>query len=139
MAHVHEEIEINASPDEIWPLAGDPGRIADWLPALSSSRAEGSARECTMVNGAELKERILEHSDEQRSYSYEIVEAPVPLRCYTSRLSVHGHDGHTHVVWDADFEPEDAEQEGELVEMFTQTYREGLESLRERFEPGSAA
>ena len=139
MPHIHEEIEIQASPDEIWPVAGNPGRIADWVPALSSSHAEGSARECTMVNGAELKERILEHSDAQRSYSYEIVEAPVPLRSYRSRLSVHGHDGHTHVVWEAEFEPGEPEQEAELIETFKRTYREGLESLRERFEAGSAA
>lgn len=139
MTHIHEEIEIHAAPGEIWAVAGHPGRIADWLPVLTSSHAEGSARECTMVNGAELKERILEHSDEQRFYSYEILEAPMPVRSYRSRLSVHGHDGDSHVQWHAEFEPEDAEQEAELVEMFTQTYRDGLESLRERFEAVPAA
>lgn len=134
MASIHETIQIDASADEVWAVAGDPGRIADWLPALSSSRAEAGARECTMVNGAELKERILEHSDDERSYTYEIVEAPMPLRSYTSRFAVEGHDGHAHVEWEADFEPEEAGQEAELVEAFTQTYREGLESLRQQFE-----
>jgi carbon monoxide dehydrogenase subunit G len=139
MAHIHEEIEIHAAPGDIWALAGDPGRIADWLPALSSSRAAGDKRECTMTNGAELKERILEHSDEERSYNYEIVDAPMPVRSYRSRLSVQGHDGHSHVHWEAEFEPEDAEQEAELLEMFTRTYRDGLESLRDRLEADSAA
>lgn len=134
MATIHEAIEIDASPEEVWDVAGDPGRIADWLPALTSSQADGAARECTMTNGAELKEHILEHSDEKRSYTYEIVEAPVPLRAYRSRFAVEGHDGHAHVNWDAEFEAEDAAQEPELVEMFSQTYREGLESLRRRFE-----
>lgn len=134
MAHIHETVELDADPQQVWEVAGDPGRIADWLPVLSSSRAEGGERECTMTNGAELKERILEHSDEERSYTYEIVDAPMPLRSYRSRLSVHGHDGHSHVDWEAEFEPEDAGQEQELVETFTQTYRDGLESLRRRVE-----
>lgn len=134
MAHIHETIEVDADPQQVWAIAGDPGRIADWVPALSSSREEAGQRECTMTNGAELKERILEHSDEERSYTYEIIEAPVPLRSYRSRLSVHGHDSHSHVDWEADFEPEQPEQEAELVEAFTQTYREGLESLRSRLE-----
>lgn len=134
MASIHETIQIDADADEVWAVAGDPGRIADWLPALSSSQAEAGARECTMVNGAELKERILEHSDEQRSYAYEIVESPMPLRSYRSRFAVEGHDGHAHVDWVAEFEPEEAGQEAELVEAFTQTYREGLESLRRQFE-----
>lgn len=81
--------------------------------------------------GAELKERILEHSDEQRSYSYEIVEAPMPVRSYRSRLSVRGHGDHSHVEWEAEFEPE-------LVEAFSRTYREGLENLRQRFEAAAA-
>ena len=139
MAHIHEEIEIQAAPGDVWAVAGEPARIADWLPALSSSRAASGGRECTLTDGAELKERILEHSDEQRSYSYEIVEAPMALRSYRSRLSVQGHDGHSHVEWEAEFEPEDADQEAELLEAFTQTYRDGLESLRDRLEADSAA
>jgi len=134
MAHIHETIQIEADPDHVWSVAGDPGRIADWLPLLSSSRVDAGERECTMTNGGELKERILEHSDEQRSYAYEIVQSPLPLRSYRSRFSVAGHQGHSHVDWEADFDPERAEQEAELVDTFSQTYRDGLESLRQRVE-----
>ena len=132
MAQIHETITVDAEPQQVWDVVGDPGRIADWLPALTSSAAEGGERACTMANGAELKERIVEHSDQERFYTYEIVEAPIPIRSYRSRLSVRGHDAHSHVDWEAEFEPQEAGQEAELVEMFTQTYREGLESLRER-------
>jgi uncharacterized protein YndB with AHSA1/START domain len=134
MARIRETIQIAADPDRVWDVAGDPGRIADWLPLLSSSRVDGDARECTMKDGGELRERILEHSDEDHVYSYEILEGPMPIRSYRSRFSVEGHDGHSHVDWEAEFEPERPEQEAELVEMLTKTYREGLESLRGRLE-----
>ena len=134
MAHIHETIAVEVDPQQVWEIAGDPGQIADWVPALSSSREEAGHRHCTMTNGAELEERILGHSDDERSYEYEIVEAPMPIRSYWSRLSVHGHDGHSHIDWQAEFEPEQPEQEAELVDAFTRTYREGLESLRRRLE-----
>lgn len=138
MARIHESIEIGAPPEEVWDVAGDPGRIADWLPILSSSRAEAGARQCTMVEGGVLEERILEHSDDERYYTYEIAEGPLPLRSYRSRLAVEGHGDHSHVDWQAEFEPESAEQEAELVETFTTTYRDGLESLRQRVESAAA-
>jgi protein-tyrosine phosphatase len=134
MARIHETIQIEAEPDRVWDAAGDPGRIADWLPLLTSSRIDGDSRECTIKDGGELRERILEHSDEDRSYSYEILEGPMPIRSYRSRLSVEAHNAHSHVDWEAEFEPEQPEQESALADMFTKTCREGLESLRERLE-----
>ena len=135
MAQVHEEITIDAPPDEVWALAGDPGRISEWLPLIAESSAEGDQRLCTTQTGDRLVERILERSDEDRRYSYEVVDSPMPLRSYRSELGVEGHDGHTHVTWVAEFEPASAEAEEELRSTFAQVYREGLESLRDAVEP----
>ena len=138
MAIVHETIQIEADPRRVWDLAGDPGRIAEWVPALASSRAEGDERRCALAAGGELVERIVERSEADRFYEYEIVDAPIPLRSYRSRLTVHGHDGHAHVDWIAEFEPQQAGQEEQLAEMFAATYRSGLEQLRARLEAGEA-
>lgn len=137
MTTIHETIIINADPAAVWEIAGQPGRIAEWLPAVASSTAEGDRRSCTLQDGGSLEERILERSDEERFYEYEIVDGPLPLSAYRSRFSVEGHEGHAHVEWKAEFAPEAPEQEQELKQMFSGLYREGLEALRARVE-GSA-
>jgi hypothetical protein len=84
-------------------------------------------------------ERIVERSDAGRFYEYEIVDAPVPLRPYRSRLTVGEHDGYAHVDWVAEFAPQQAEHADRLAEAFAATYRDGLEELRTPIEHGKAA
>jgi uncharacterized protein YndB with AHSA1/START domain len=137
MTQIHETLTIAADPARVWAVAGDPGAIAQWLPALASSDVEGEERSCTTVDGADLKERIVERNDAERYYVYEITEAPMPLASYRSKLAVEGHDGHSHVTWTADFEPESEASSAELEQTFTQIYRDGLDSLRARVEASS--
>jgi len=139
MAIVHETIQIDADPRSVWELAGNPARIAEWVPALASATAEGDERRCTLEDGGELVERIVERSDVGRFYEYEIVDAPMPLRSYRSRLTVRAHRGRAHVDWIADFEPQQAGQEEQLADAFAATYRSGLEQLRTLLEGGQAA
>jgi hypothetical protein len=89
-------------------------------------------RSCTTEDGAAIEERILKHSDDERFYEYEIIASPMPVRSYRSRLTVLSDGTGSRVVWDAEFEPEAAEQEAELSETFAGIYREGLEALRAR-------
>jgi len=134
-----ETITIEASPDAVWQVAGDPATIGEWVPALSGSSLVGDQRSCTTGDGGKIAERILSHSDDDRSYTYEIVESPLPLRSYRSTLQVHDHEGHSRVRWEAEFEAFAPEQEDELEETFTGIYREGLLSLRAQLERVAAA
>lgn len=134
MAHVHQETTIQARAERVWGLAGDPGRIAEWLPTLATSELEGDIRRCTLVDGGELRERILEHSDTERAYSYEITDSPLPVRAYRSRLSIEAQDDHSHVVWEVDFEPEDPRHSDEVTSMLDQLYGQGLATLRHQLE-----
>lgn len=106
MAQVRESIEIDAPPDAVWALVGDSDRIGEWVPFLAGSSAENGERSCTTADGAEIRERALDRSDEGLYYTHEITSSPFPVRSYVSRLSVHGHDGHTHVDWATEFERE---------------------------------
>lgn len=139
MPEFQETIDIEAPADAVWDVAGRPGRIADWLPALTTSELTGSERHCTLTNGAELEEKIIEHSDDERRYTYEIVSGPMPLASYRSTFAVDGADGRSRIEWGAEFETEQPEQADEVADMMRQTYREGLESLRDRVEQRSAA
>lgn len=134
MPTVQKDIQISAPAAEVWAVAGDPGRIADWLPALESSHVEGDHRSCTLVEGGQIEEKILEHSDEDRRYRYQILEGPMPLSSYESTFEVDDHDGHAHIKWTAEFEPEDAGQEPELIETFGDIYSSGLDALKQKIE-----
>jgi uncharacterized protein YndB with AHSA1/START domain len=134
MPTVQQEIQIAAPAAHVWETAGDPARIADWLPALESSRVEGDHRSCTLKEGGQIEERILEHSDAERRYRYQILDGPMPLSSYESTFEVEEQDGHAHVVWTANFEPEDAGQEQELVGTFEEIYSSGLGALKQKVE-----
>lgn len=138
MGRVRETIEIDAAPEDVWALAGDPGRIGEWVPALAGSTVEDDYRACTTQDGGEMLERVLEHSDENRYYVYEIASSPLPLQTYRSRLAVHGHHDHSHVDWEAEFEAQSPELEPELAGNFSQIYRDGLATLRDRLEAAPA-
>lgn len=134
MPTVQKDITIDAEADQVWRIAGDPAQISDWLPPIESSRVEGDHRSCTLADGGQIEERILEHSDEERRYRYEILEGPMPLSSYVSSLEVADHDGHAHVTWTAEFEAEDSDQEQELLRTFDEMYGGGLEALKQRVE-----
>ncbi len=66
MLEVHKTITIDAAPERVWAIAGDPAIIARWLPVLASSRPDGDRRSCITVDGAELRERIVERNETER-------------------------------------------------------------------------
>jgi uncharacterized protein YndB with AHSA1/START domain len=134
MTRIQETIAIDADPDRVWAIAGDPGAIGRWLPALASSALHGDERSCTTAGGAELKERVVERNEAERCYVYEITESPMPLASFRSVLSVQGHNGHAHVGWSAEFEATDDVARAELEQTFARIYRDGLESLRAHVE-----
>lgn len=134
MTRIEQSITIDAPAEEVWRLAGDPASIGAWLPALTDATQDGDERICTTADGGTIRERIVEHSDEEQFYTYEIVEAPLPVSGYRSTLAVDGDGDHAHVLWAAEFEVADGAAEEEVAGALDELYREGLEGLRERVE-----
>lgn len=134
MPHVKESIEIGASPDEVWSLLGDPARIEEWHPYIASSTLRGVERSCTLMNGGSIEETILDHSDSGRFYVYEITAGMSSLRGYVGRFTVDEHGEGALVHWEGDFEVDDSANEPAVIEQTRQTYRIGLEALRELIE-----
>jgi len=79
--HINESIAIDADPDRVWAVAGDPATISDWLPAIATSSVDGEQRSCTTVDGADLRRRIVERSDHERFYVASVIS-------YRSRVAV---------------------------------------------------
>lgn len=129
MHDIRQQIDIDVDPDRTWQVVGDTGAIADWLPALDRSRLDGDLRHGTMPDGSVAVERIVDRSDVERTYSYELVEAPLALDGYRSTLRVHDVDGRSRVTWHARFDATD-----ELAAAVDGMYRDGLVGLKKHLE-----
>jgi protein-tyrosine phosphatase len=133
--NVTETVVIAAHPDQVWEVVGNPGAIADWVPAIESSHLDGDVRHATFAGGGgDATERIVEHDDAGRSYLYEFLSGPLPLEVYRSRLSVRDHAEGAEVVWVADFTAGSPEAEAELAEAIGGIYRGSLVELKGRVE-----
>jgi hypothetical protein len=63
---------VNHSADRVWELIGDPSRVHEWLPGITSCEVEGQSRRVTLSNGLVLSEEILVHDHVQRRFQYRI-------------------------------------------------------------------
>lgn len=125
-------VDVAASPDETWALAGDPARIQEWFGAVTSVTVEGDRRTAVMRHGATLVERLVDRDDAARTYSYS-VEAGIPrLTSHRATIRVEEAPGGSRVRWrqtvTSDAEGYDAE--ARLAGVMTA----GLEALRDRLE-----
>ena len=134
MAQVKVTHEFNATADHIWSLIGDPADLSNWHPAIANSQVAGKQRNCSLADGGEISEEILNHDDNARTYTYRIVDSPLPIRDYVSTLSVEpGRTGGSSVTWEAEFEPEGIEAE-QLRAMLSGLYDAGLSALETRIQ-----
>ena len=117
-----------SSPDTVWSLVGDPQKFAAWHPAVIQSEVEGATRRCTLADGATIIEEIVRHSDSDRSYSYRIVESPLPIRDYVSTLRVEPDGQGARLTWESEFEAVGAPAD-EVETMLRGLYQAGLDSL----------
>jgi len=68
MAKGEVETTIAKSADEVWAYVGDVADVS-WIPNAHSAVVEGDIRTVQMGE-RETKQRILNHDDEGRTYSY---------------------------------------------------------------------
>ncbi|MDX3263862.1 SRPBCC family protein [Streptomyces sp. NPDC093228] len=124
---------VPASPERVWKLIGGFGSLPDWLPYIPESTLleGGRVRQLKNPDGDVIIERLVDFDDTERRYSYAIAQAPFPVVDYISTLRVHsitGRDDTAEVQWSGRFVPDGATDE-EVVTLFTDIYRDGLDSL----------
>ena len=124
-------IDVAVAPGEAWALAGDTGRVGEWFPPVTKCVMNGDVRRVTL-GGRALVERIVDHDDEARSYSYSVLEGVPGLTSHRATLRVEEADGGSRVLWrqTASSDVPGYDIEARLRGVMTA----GLESLRERLE-----
>jgi uncharacterized protein YndB with AHSA1/START domain len=138
MASVSMSTTLPVPARTVWDAIGGFNSLAKWHPAVAKSEEakEGTAtvRRLTLHGGGTIVERLDAKDDRQRTYTYSILEGPLPVTGYTAKLHVaENNDGRScSVEWSSAFEPSGA-SEPEAVKVIRGIYEAGFDSLRKMF------
>lgn len=133
MAEIRVEKQFAHSAAEVWKRIEDPATVAQWIPAIATSRVDGDIRHVTFADGAPARERIVDHRGEQRRYTYQYIDGPLALDRYESTIAVtESADGTSIVTWSAEFAAASAELEAELATAIEAIYTGALDELAAR-------
>ena len=138
MAKVSVSTEIEVPADEVWKLVRGFNALPDWHPAVAESHTEGegegSVRRLSLVGGGTIVERLERLDENERLYSYSIVDGPLPVADYVSTIRVRDKgDGTAAVVeWSSEFRPSGA-SENDAMKAIQGIYDAGFENLKKIF------
>lgn len=105
---VKQRTEAPGLPADIWAVVGDFCAIKSWHPAVAQCEEtkEGDAtfRTLTLKDGGKIKEKLT--GTDGTSYTYEIVESPLPIKNYKSKfwLEVDDEPDRSVILWQSDFD-----------------------------------
>lgn len=92
MATVRHHVVVDVPARTAWELLGDPSRVAEWYPGITSCVIEGTTRTVTLGSGLEMPEEIVTVDELQRRFQYSL---RVPLvRSHLSTIDVLELDEH---------------------------------------------
>jgi len=128
--------DLDVSANELWQLIGGFGSLPDWVPGLSQSQLAdgGRVRHLHDPQGHTFVERLERYDSAAHSYSYSIVQSPIPVSNYLSTITVTPINGckGSHVQWSSVFTPNGiGEKEAEGT--FHGLYSAGLKALASRY------
>jgi len=131
---VKKRTEAPGLPPEIWQVVGDFCAIKDWHPAVASCEEtkEGDVtfRTLTLKGGGKIKEKLT--GTEDAAYNYEIVESPLPVKNYKSKLwlEVDDEPDRSVILWQSDFDPADGKTEEEAKKVITGILADGVKGIK---------
>jgi quinol monooxygenase YgiN len=112
VTHVSSSTVIEAPINEVWALLKIFANVSRWHPDVSESRIEsggsgqkpGDIRTIKLRDGTPIREMLRSLSDEWKSYTYSVIEAPLPIHNHSSTVSLSGApENQTAITWTAEF------------------------------------
>lgn len=146
---VVESVVIKAAPEKVWAAVKDFDGLNKWHPGFAKDEIVsggngqvGSVRKLTIKDGPSFTEKLLSFDDANRTYRYKIIESPLPITDYVSRVTVHtAGNGTTKVTWSGTFKrknpadnPPEAESDAGAIKLVKGVYRGGLDNLKKMLE-----
>ena len=140
MPHIVKSTILSAPTDAVWNVLRDFNGHDRWHPAVATSMIEraqsadkiGCVRRFTLKDGSELREQLLALSDLEQTFSYCLLDTPIPMFNYVAhvRLLPVTDGDRTFWHWESRFttRPEDRENITQMVA--EQIYQAGFEAIR---------
>ncbi len=142
MARVYVSDVIDLPIDRVWALARDYNGHGDWHPVIAASEVEegrpadqvGCVRAFTTTDGGFLRERLLSFSDRDHSFTYSILESPMPIENYvaTFRCTPITEGDRTFVEWWAEFDVDPKDEADIRQRVGRNTFAAGIRALANR-------
>jgi uncharacterized protein YndB with AHSA1/START domain len=107
MATISKEVEIHASPEQVWDALSDVGALHSRLAAgfVVDTRMEGNARVVTFANGMVVREDIVAVDQAARRVAWAIIGQQ--FHHYNGAAQVFDHADGTRFVWTTDLLPDE--------------------------------
>jgi len=134
MTTVSMSQKLNVSADEAWKLVGGFNALPDWHPAVEKSELEeeGQMRRLSLAGGGTIIEKLEKADDSSRTYSYSIIESPLPLSNYKAVIKISPSDDGCTIDWSSEFDPAGG-MEGEAADAIRGIYQAGFDNLKKMF------
>lgn len=117
------KIEIDATPEAVWAVAGEFGGLDTWMAGVESCEVDGDVRTVSTM-GMNITERLIARDPDARSITYSVFGEGAPVTSHEATIRVAEADGGSEVTWEVTVEPVEAEA------MFRDIYQGALEALR---------
>lgn len=135
MSEVSMKQHLPVPASQVWQVIGGFNALPDWHPAIQKSELEGGGtlRRLTVPGAGTIVERLENADDNARTYSYSIVEGPLPVSDYkaTIRVVEDGDGEGCTVEWTSEFDP--AGPEVDALAAIRGVYEAGLQNLKKMF------
>ena len=136
---VNKKIEAPGQMLVVWTIASEFCSIKDWHPALAdckeSKEGDVTFRTLTLKDGGVIKEKLT--GSDETSYSYEIVESPLPVKNYSAKFWVEEDErdpSRTVIHWDATFDANGASDE-DAKKTISDIFTAGLKGIKQKAMP----
>ena len=140
MVKVLRSTVLEAPIEAVWGLLRDFNGHDRWHPAIATSQIErgrdadqvGCIRKFRLADGSELREQLLALSDADASFSYCLLDTPVPLFNYVAhvRLIPVTDADYTYWQWEGSFSTF-ADQKDDLARLVgDDIYQAGFDAIR---------
>ena len=130
---VKKRREAPGTPAAVWAVVGGFCAVKNWHPAVAECEeiTEGgdTFRILTLSDGGKIKEKLTDKG--ATSYSYEIVESPLPVKNYTATLSV-GEDDEperVEILWVSKFDANGASDD-DAAKIISGIFEDGVKAIK---------
>jgi hypothetical protein len=140
MPRVVRSTIVDAPCDRVWDVLRDFNGHDRWHPAVATSTIErgqsadkiGCVRRFKLTDGSELREQLLGLSDLEQSFSYCLLDTPIPLFNYVAhvRLLPVTDGDRTFWHWESRFTTPPGEERRLTERVGEEVYQTGFEAIR---------